>query len=588
MKKWKHDICRHMFFRVLWPSLISAVTLSAADIADAVVVGNKLSETGLMVIGIVTPIYMLCNFVGYGFSMGGAVTFSYLTATGKEEEARTHFRTLALMILGIGALAAAAGILLLGPLLNLLGADAGRPDLVRMCGEYCRPLIMGLPVILLNYLAYDFVRCDDDAPLATLGFCLGCMTDVGLNILFVLKLGMGVRGSALATVAGQSVSVIVILLHLFNRRGVLSVKSLLSFRLDSFRTVLHSLRIGMFSSVRYLFQFLFLLLGNRLLLRAGSLGLIDGDLYVAVFDVVMNISYVLYAVYQAFSDTMQPLASTFSAEHDLDNLGALLRMALGTGLTVGILCAGAIALWADPVSRFFGLSGEALAVSMPAIRLFCLSTPTGGILIILTGFFQSSRRETMAGVATLLRKAVFLILVTAVVGLLYPQHFWWLFLISENCALLTLRIITRNNSLQKMEKGVPVYSTVMDNRNHDVKAALEGVEGFCEAQQVPARQAMLIQLAVEELCMITIQKAFTGKPHEYIQLTLARELSGDYVLFIRNSAPYFNPLDLRMERVKLESQEDVMDSIGVMMVRRKVQSLRYRTYEGYNVMSVII
>ena len=31
-----------------------------------------------------------------------------------------------------------------------------------------------IPVFLLNYLLYDFVRCDDNAPLATFGFSAGC------------------------------------------------------------------------------------------------------------------------------------------------------------------------------------------------------------------------------------------------------------------------------------------------------------------------------------------------------------------------------------------------------------------------------
>ena len=85
-----HYICRRMFFQVLWPSLISAAALSAANMADAVALGNRMGESGLAAIGIVTPLYMIYNVVGLAISTGGGVTHSGLTAEGKEEEALAH------------------------------------------------------------------------------------------------------------------------------------------------------------------------------------------------------------------------------------------------------------------------------------------------------------------------------------------------------------------------------------------------------------------------------------------------------------------------------------------------------------------
>ena len=84
-----------MFFQVLWPSLISAMALSAANMADAVTVGNRMGESGLAAIGMVTPLYMLYNVMGLGFSAGGGVTHSRLAAAGREEDALAHFRYLA-------------------------------------------------------------------------------------------------------------------------------------------------------------------------------------------------------------------------------------------------------------------------------------------------------------------------------------------------------------------------------------------------------------------------------------------------------------------------------------------------------------
>ena len=585
----KHYICRKMFLRILWPSLISSVALAIADVADALVIGNRMGESGLAAIGIVTPLYMILNLLGYGFSTGGCVAFSRLAAEGKDEDALSHFKTIGTILFVSGVVLAGAGNLLMRPLLGLLGANDGSPELYTLCEQYARPLVTAVPMFFLNFLLYDFVRCDNDAPRATLGFSVGCLTDLGLNIWFVLVLGWGVKGSIYATVIAQTVSVIILLTHLIDGRGLMSITRLVKAKIAIGKPVLDSLRIGFSASMQHMFQFLFLLLGNRVLLRAGDLGLIKGDLYVAVFDVVMNISYIFNGIYQAFSDTMQPLASTFAAEHGRDDLKYLVRLAMGTALVVGIPAVLIAAIPAGAVSRFFGLGdAESLTVSIPAIRWFLLSTPLGGLLMILTGFFQSCGKEKLAGEITLMRKALFLLPITVALGYWLPKDFWWLFVIAEGVTMIVLATAVRGRLTKKQDVKVPVFSATMDNQNHELGRVLEEVVAFCDEQEIPAKQAILIQLAVEELSVVTMEKAFSGKPDEYIQLTLAREENGDHVIHIRNSAPYFNPLDLRMGKIQQEETDDLMDSVGVMMVRQKVKSLHYRNYEGFNMMTVVI
>ena len=581
-----------MFYRVLWPALISAVALAIADIADALVVGAKVGEKGLAAIGIVTPVYMIYNLIGYGFSTGGCVTHGKLTSAARNEDALCHFRTLTVWLLGISAVIAIGGNLLMKPLLALLGADGSRPELLALCEEYARPMIAAAPIFMLNFILYDFVRCDDGVRLASLGFSLGCVTDLGLNLLLVLGLGMGVKGSIIATVAAQALSVIVLSVHLFTKGGVLRLKDILRASADPKgirKEARSSLTIGFSASIRYIFQFLFLPLGNRLLLRAGDLGIIDGDLYVAVFDVVMNVSYVAVSVYQASSETMQPLASVFREEHDKASLKCVLRLALSWGLALGAVMAGLLALFAGPVSSFFGVTDAASqTVSIPAIRIFCLSAPLGGSLMILTGYCQSIGQSQLSRMVTLLRSAVFLLPITFILGRFYPAGFWWLFLASEAASMLLLCVTIYYRRKNAMEKEIPVFSAVMDNGDHELQRVLEGLERFCEKQEYPMKKAMQIQLAAEELCLVTLEKAFTGKPEEYIQITVCEEKNGDYSLRIRNSAPYFNPLDMKMGRIQQDTKDEFLDSMGVMMVKKQAKALYYRNYEGINVVLAIL
>lgn len=59
-----------MFQRVFWPSIVSGLALSMSDIVDSLTIGNRIGEKGLAAIGIVTPLFMIYNLIGYGFSSG--------------------------------------------------------------------------------------------------------------------------------------------------------------------------------------------------------------------------------------------------------------------------------------------------------------------------------------------------------------------------------------------------------------------------------------------------------------------------------------------------------------------------------------
>ena len=582
---------RKMFLRMFPPSLISALALSLANIADALVVGNRVGEAGLATIGLATPVYFVYNLLGIGYASGGGITHARLTAAEERERALGHCRRLSAELLLIGVAVAVLGNLLIEALLTGLGAGTDAPLLRSLCRSYVQPLMTAAPLFFLNFLLYFFVLSDDNPGLASLGMSAGSILDLALNILFVLILHKGVQGAVYATIIAQAGSILILSVHLFSgRKGILRLKAILSVRADR-RKVRHSCRdsleTGFSASVSYLFQFLFLLIGNHLLLAAGMKGTADGELAVAVFDLVMNCSFVAISVYQAASEAMQPLAATFAAEHDSQSLRYLLKITVTAGLVSGLVLAGAAALFAGPISVAFGLEGRVeKELAVRAVRIFLLSTPFSGLLKMLISYDQSTGKIRTAAFGSFLRNAAFLLPVTLALGIFFPSGFWWVFLVTEVLSLAVLLPVRAFRRKKTAGRGVPVLSMTMTNDNRELGIVMEAVEKFCGENEVPTGTAMQLQLAVEELCAVTIAQAFSGKPEEYIRVTLARERDSRYVLHIRNSAPYFNPLDMKMEKARTDMTAEVMDSIGVMMVQKKAKNLSYRNYQGYNVMTV--
>ncbi len=580
-----------MYLRMFLPSFISALALSFANIADALVVGNRIGETGLAVIGLATPVYLIYSFLGTGFAGGGAITHARLTAAEKRSLALCHCRRLAGQLLLAGAVIALLGNLFLDTLLTWLGAGPDNPEIRQLCAEYIRPLLTAAPLFFFNFLLFYFVRSDDNPGLASLGFTIGSVLDLLLNILFVIVLRLGVRGAVSATVIAQAVAALVLSFHLFSgRNGILRLKAILSAGEDRGKIMSacrSSYQIGFSSSVSYLFQFLFMLVGNRLLISAGTQGRIDGALAVAVFDLVMNCSYVTVSVYQAASEAMSPLSATFSVVHDEQSLRFILLLAILAGLLPGLVLCLAIGFLAGPVAALFGLSGEdARAMAVYALRVFLLSSPLSGILQVLVCYNQSTKRVRFAAFATLLRNAVILLPVTLLLGIFRPDEFWWLFPLTEGLSLAIVLALARWRQKTMRGNPVPVLTRTITNDNRELGTLLEAARDFCSENLVPPGTAALLQLAVEELCAVTMAQAFSGKSGEYIRITLVAEPGPRYLLYIINSAPYFNPLDMKMAKAQQDMAADLLDSIGVLMIRKKAKSFNYRNYQGYNVMTV--
>ena len=585
-------IPRAMLMRTLIPGSVSALALGLSNIADALTVGIRIGETALAAIGIVTPIYLIFNILALSLGSGGGITHSRLTAEGKNGLALLHFRRAALWALGVGLFFSLLGGLFPGLVLRLLSAGEDYPELWALCLDYARPLLIASPVLILNVFLYYFVKNDDQPRLAALAFTVGGVLDLSLNLLLVLILNLGVRGAILSTIIAQAASLILLATHFFSRRGILHLRDILNAQPEDPRQVraclAGSLRSGASSSLSIVFQFGSQLMINHLLMDAGRQGRIPGDLYVAVFDLVLNIAYVLQPIYMTVGESMQPCAATFSVEHDRESLRFIRRLGLRFGLGEGLLLAALIAAFAGPISRLFGLRlPEQMAVAVPAIRIYLLSTPFAGLLLLLVLYDQAVRHPWLAIQGTFLRDAVPQIPFALAAGLLWPESIWWAFLPAEALAAGIFLLLQRRVERQGRRQTLPVFRAALTNSSHELGDVVNQVAEFCEAQGIPPAKAVQLQLGVEELCAVTMQKAFSGQKDEYIQVTLVVEPGPRYVLHIRDSAPFFNPLDLKMEKARKDMESSIMDSIGVMMVRRQSRHMEYRNYQGFNTLTVI-
>ena len=568
-------------FRGLWiPAMLSSLGWALSDMADAVVVGQKLGTVGLAAISLILPIYMINCMFAHGFGLGGSVRYSRLLSQGKPQEAADSFHGVFWLALAFSAATAVLGSVFMEPLLALLGTRPADGALYTATKDYLQILVAATPLFYLSNILNYYLRNDGSQRRAGVGSVTGNISDIALNILLVLVLDMGTRGAALSTALGQIITICIYL------PGFFSKKHTLRFALPGRRwaaPALSTLKAGMATSVQYLYQMIFFLVCNNLLIRLG------GETAVAVFDVIQNTSYLILYMFEGTGRAMQPILSTYQGERNRQGKRNAVRLGFTAGLAVGGALIAFVELWPRGMCLLFGIAGSASeTLACTALRLYGAAALFAGINILLCNYYQACENEKPSFLLETLRGAALLIPLTFVCYRLGLQHFWLLFLLTEAGSLTVFLLLGIGGRYKKAELPEErIFQRTILSNAADVMDVSRELEAFCEGWGAGMKQQMLATMTVEEIGMAILKHGFQGRTDGYIQLTAIMEENGQLELHLRDDATTFNPFDMETSRASKDGEFD-MDSMGVLVIKQRAKDFFYRRYQGFNTLIITI
>lgn len=205
-------------FRFALPSIGMMLFMGFYTLADTLFVSRLVNADALSAINIVCPVINIIVGLGSMLASGGSARIARKLGEGQSQTARSEFTLLVIWTLGIGVIIAAAGSLLLDPLIQFLG---GSEILFPYCRAYLLPLLLTAPASLLQILFQSFLIT---AGYPKLGFMLAVgagLANIALDYLLIAGLGMGIAGSALGTGMGYCISAGLGLYWFSRRKGTL-------------------------------------------------------------------------------------------------------------------------------------------------------------------------------------------------------------------------------------------------------------------------------------------------------------------------------------------------------------------------------
>ncbi len=565
---------RGAFRRFFIPALFSSFWMAVAGVVDSVFVGNGIGATGLAAIGFGQPVYLFYNILSYGFSIGGSIHYAAKLAEGREEEGNRIFHTILRLLILTYLITAALGLVFLPQLMRLLGADPA-DELTR---AYIRTQLIFVPLLFCQGPFFYFVNADNGPKTAALAMSVSGILDTVFSYVFIIQMGLGVRGSVYSTAVGAVVMLSITGRHIMKRRGALRFRWV---KTDP-AVIGAAARTGFATALMYLYQFVTMIAVNHLLMKLG------GGPAVAAFDVVYNISLLCASVTDGANMATEPMLSSYRSERNLGNVRITLSLSLlWAGITSGILAC-ILALFAPQFAAIFGMgTGEGAAYASAGIRIFALSVLPAMVNVVFGGYYQSILREWLAYLITFLRSFVFYLLALVFFARAGMDAFWYVFAVSE---VLTLAVwiptaIARGGFFQL--RGVDVRnakSVTIDQSSQSISDVVEQIQSFCEARSIAPKKVMHIGLAIEEVCCAIVEHCREHMGEIYIQVTVVAE-NEEIALFLRDNAFEYNPLgaDVDADDLTAEQQSELL---GIRIVQQTAKEFYYRRYAGFNTMVI--
>lgn len=429
------------------PPMISMFLQYTYNVVDSMFV-SWLSEDALTAISLAFPIQSLIVSVGVGAGVGANVLIARKLGADDPEGANNIVSHSLIFAGAISILFVIFGILLI-PLFFKFFATSEQIYKLGCSYTYIITLISFGSVIHINIQKIIQATGNTIAPM--LFQIAGVMINLILNPILIFGLYdfpmMGVEGSAIATIIGQIISMVLAFITLSYFENTIKIKTKgfifdLSVIKEIFLTGFPSLMMNVLSSLLVLFV-------NFTLITYSYLA-------VAVFGIYYKIQTLAYMTVNGVIQGALPIMGYSYGAKNNRRLFETWRAALV--LSIGMLMAASILIESFPVQilKIFAASPEMIGIGVECLRIIGLSYIFAAFGFMCASYFQSVKKIGYSLLINLLRQIILLWPLTYLLLRKFDLiGVWWAFTIAEFITSIIAMFIflkTEKNIMEEISK----------------------------------------------------------------------------------------------------------------------------------------
>ncbi len=379
-----------LILKLAIPTTISMLVTNLYNMADTYFVGG-LGTSASGATGIVFGLMAVIQAGGFMFGQGAATTIARKLGARDNESANEYATTAFGTALFMGIVLMILGLVFINPFMRLLGST---DTILPYARAYATCILIAAPAMLVSCVFNNILRFEGKAVFSMIGLISGGFLNIGLDALFILKMGMGIEGAGIATAISQYVSCIILgsMFVLHKCESVISVKY---FKADK-RIIGNIIKRGLPSLIRQGLGSISVMVLNH------SCG-IYGDAAIAAMSIVSRIINFLFSVGLGVGQGYQPVSgfSYGAGKYSRVKKGFFFTWIFATALlgTCALIAMG----FAGPIVTQFRDDEEVIKIGAVAMRYQCISLWFIPFTVCNNMMFQSTGKSLQASILATFR-----------------------------------------------------------------------------------------------------------------------------------------------------------------------------------------
>lgn len=391
------------------PAMAAMLMVLVYNLADTFFIGQTHNALLVAAVSLATPVYLIFMSLGTLFGIGGTSVISRALGEGNKEKARKSCAFCFWGCVFVGILLAALILIFIDPILNLIGASA---DTYEYAKSYLNIIVFAGPFVLISNCYGNVVRTEGESGKAMLGLLLGNLVNVILDPIFILALGLDIKGAAIATVIGNIVGAG------FYISYFLKGKSMLSIRLKDFAVkqgiAASILAIGVPAALGDVLMSVSQIIINSQMSHYG-------DMAVAGMGVAMKVITITGMICMGLGQGVQPILGYCVGAKTWKRFKEVFKFTIIFAFILGTVLAAICYVFTNQIVSAFLTDQTAFAYAVQFARILLSTSFLFGVFYVLVNALQAMGAATPALLISMSRQGIIFIpalfILQAVIGM---------------------------------------------------------------------------------------------------------------------------------------------------------------------------
>lgn len=421
----------HLLLILALPSITSQVVNALYNMVDRMYIGHipEIGSAALTGVGVCFPLIMIISAFAYLLGMGGAPRASICMGRKDNKGAEQIMGNCFSSLIIVSVILTAIVLIFREPLLYLFGASE---NTIGYAMEYITIYAIGTIFVQVTLGMNAFISAQGFSTISMMTVCIGAVTNIILDPIFIFLFDMGIAGAAWATILSQALSALWAIWFLAKGKSVLRLKKEnLRIRM---KILAPCIALGVAPFAMQATESVLVLCFNSSLLRYG------GDLAVGAMTILSSVMQFAMLPLQGLTQGGQPIISYNYGAMQAQRVKKAFRLQTIACFTYSALLWAAVELFPSLFVAIFTNEPQLTEITVWALRIYMGAIILMGIQVSCQQTFIAFGNSKISAFLAVFRKIIVLIPLIFILPLFMQDDVLAVFLaepIADTIAVLT-------------------------------------------------------------------------------------------------------------------------------------------------------